>query len=144
MHHIYRDASKVLIWVGEEEESDAEAFDLLEKFGRITGSQKEHTIQTREIDDPDYRELLILNPDIGARWRPVSALLERPWFTRAWVVQEVATASQPYIVCGKHINGFEALPRPVDCLRSNGLTVYLGPLQHALLVMAGISLYYAK
>ena len=33
-------------------------------------------------------------------WVALAHLLERPWFTRTWVIQEVALATRAEIVCG--------------------------------------------
>jgi hypothetical protein len=136
MHHIYKAASKVLIWLGEEEQTDAEAFDLLEKFDRSAGLDK--GIILPWYDDVEFRELFTLTLNTNAVWRPVSVLLERPWFRRAWVIQEVAMATQPYIVCGKHTCRFEALTNLAESLQRNALHIFLGPLHGPLIVMARI------
>lgn len=83
MSHIYKAASKVLIWLGEEEESDAETFNLLKKFNSGAGSVEEHAVPQLETDDLNLLRSVTPSQNVPANWGPVSFLLKRPWFTRA-------------------------------------------------------------
>ncbi|AEO64297.1 uncharacterized protein THITE_2110300 [Thermothielavioides terrestris NRRL 8126] len=41
-----------------------------------------------------------LPPDDDPRWRSVSHLFTRPWFSRTWVIQEFALAREVAVICG--------------------------------------------
>ncbi|KAH6622036.1 heterokaryon incompatibility protein-domain-containing protein [Boeremia exigua] len=71
MTQIYSQASRVLVWLGEA------ADDTEDAFQEILG-----------IRNDEY---------IGA----VKRMVERPWFGRVWVLQEVAAARQIRVLCGE-------------------------------------------
>lgn len=52
-------------------------------------------------------------------------LFTRRWFTRYWVVQEVALGSHPVVVCGRTSVKWDALVRIADwiCKRASGFVV---------------------
>jgi hypothetical protein len=49
-----------------------------------------------------------------AEWVALVHLLERLWFTRTWVIQEVALATHAEIVCGDATLGWDTLERVID------------------------------
>lgn len=59
----------------------------------------------------------LLNRD----WQPLIALLELPWFTRLWVIQEVACARRAVILFGESSIGWDRLAQPVAELYHSGL-----------------------
>ncbi|KAK3354083.1 heterokaryon incompatibility protein-domain-containing protein, partial [Lasiosphaeria hispida] len=75
MAKIYASANRVIVWLGEASSDTDGAFEALCKYA------------TKE-------QISSSTP------RPVLALLERPWFRRIWVLQEVAVARQILIKCG--------------------------------------------
>jgi hypothetical protein len=67
----------------------------------------------REIDVPaDFGELPFLYRDQVRIIRPntemIEALLQRPWFSRVWVLQEVAFAKEVVVLCGDKEVGWES------------------------------------
>ena len=101
MGNIYRDAQLVLGWLGPEADSSSLAIKALSFLG------------SQSMDMPDGPSLqerydLISNvlPSDSADERfvfptsSVVALLNRPWWRRVWVVQEVILAKNVYLLCG--------------------------------------------
>ncbi|KAK4446123.1 HET-domain-containing protein [Podospora aff. communis PSN243] len=76
MARVYASASRVLVWLGNDEGDGANALRSLLRMAR-PGAQP-------------------LPSDSGA----LCALLKRPWFTRMWVLQEVAVARQVSVMYG--------------------------------------------
>ena len=77
MRTIYEKAESVVIWVGEEEESDVEVFETIEAFKNAALGQIENT-------GDGYDETLeesFYDPESTA-WKSVSLLLNRPWYNR--------------------------------------------------------------
>ncbi|OAL24138.1 hypothetical protein AYO20_10750 [Fonsecaea nubica] len=112
MAQIYGQAHLVIAWLGKPAEDTRLAFRLLEVFaalssepdGVVEGSEAQrHLLILEEL----VQELCLDHPfqvfaDLtNAAWRGAFALVERPWFTRLWVVQEVALSSNLSIRCGK-------------------------------------------
>ncbi|KAG0649120.1 Heterokaryon incompatibility protein [Hyphodiscus hymeniophilus] len=83
MGKIYRSASSVIIWLGEEAEESELALDFIP---RVTDLAKfDHIIK----DQASTRQ-----------WYALSRLMNRPWFSRRWVVQELAFAKDAWLFCG--------------------------------------------
>jgi hypothetical protein len=73
MGEIYKAATTVLVWLGDEEESIAESWDIVQKNAK----------EPRNLKKTAF--------DI---------LLAHPWFTRAWTLQEVLLARKAVLLCG--------------------------------------------
>ncbi|KAN0106850.1 HET domain containing protein [Hyaloscypha variabilis] len=82
MAEIYRRATFVVIWLGEPSPDS----DLALEF-----------MITMSIKDP---HTLAFDREVSESWAAVSNLMRRSWFTRRWVVQEVAFARQAVLRCG--------------------------------------------
>jgi len=97
MGQIYRGAASVIIWVGEEDERTPvldQLFDLL--YAAVDG-------------DVDAVEALPWR--LSAHWTDLAYFLDRPWFTRTWVLQEVCLARQARVHCGSFSWSWERLQR---------------------------------
>ncbi|CAG8953817.1 hypothetical protein HYFRA_00006709 [Hymenoscyphus fraxineus] len=83
MDEIYRFATRVCVSLGEEAHSSNEAMSLI----------------ALPIEDI-ISSKLISNPSWGLAWRALTFLVQRRWFQRCWVVQEVALAKEIILYCG--------------------------------------------
>lgn len=120
MREIYRRAERVLVWLGPSADASELAYstlrrlsgywpEMLERWGRepmsalklgpyrktlqrLCGSQGE-----AQSDDVETDERFHLRPQELVALR---AVLERPWWMRLWVVQEVCVARTVTMVCG--------------------------------------------
>jgi hypothetical protein len=107
MSEIYAAASTTAIWLGEESDEVKMAFGWLRRFQRARVAS--------EFDPPDseYGFNLIdrsraenmlqaaFGRHRGAAFGHLWALLSRPWFTRKWVIQELANSRRPLMVVGR-------------------------------------------
>ncbi|PQE07340.1 hypothetical protein CJF32_00005221 [Rutstroemia sp. NJR-2017a WRK4] len=91
MSKIYSKAARVLIWLGETAHESDKALETI----RIIAEDN----STNSLNDT-------------ATQQAVLALLERSWFQRIWVLQEVAAARQILVICGS--------------MMVDGYTFYLG------------------
>ncbi|CAG8977481.1 hypothetical protein HYALB_00013036, partial [Hymenoscyphus albidus] len=83
MDGIYRSATRVCVSLGGEAHSSNEAMSLI----------------ALPIEDI-ISSKLISNPSWGLAWRALTFLVQRRWFQRCWVVQEVAIAKEITLYCG--------------------------------------------
>ncbi|GIZ38747.1 hypothetical protein CKM354_000215100 [Cercospora kikuchii] len=83
MNHIYNGASCVRVWLGAEEDESAKAMELI-----------------HECLDGDQFDRLIKDPSASTRWAALLKLLRRPWFSRRWIIQEIALAKEAEVHCG--------------------------------------------
>lgn len=102
MRSIYTVADRVIMWTGEAAEDSALALKTLEHIG----SQMECTLDHRFIPSPEATETAWWSNDFYVSTEPVAAsaisrLVQRPYFERLWVLQEIQLASSRSIVqCG--------------------------------------------
>jgi len=95
MRSIYSHATNTIIWLGDEGEDQPQiAFDTLEMI------HSRLQLIEGEIGPEDFENLHLPLPD-AVEWKEVKKLLERPWFTRLWVVQEVILSLSLYVKCAR-------------------------------------------
>jgi hypothetical protein len=143
MQEIYRDADEVIIWLGPPTSSSPLAMrfiltlcDRMNKIGIVAGDDIDYW---HKYNRPDFYLIVeeFSNPDFHADWRALVELIKRPWWGRAWVVQEVASARRATLIYGNdsvtwpHMglvlcmllqcyNDFRDCAALVDLARSNG------------------------
>jgi hypothetical protein len=83
MRSIFKNADKVIAWLGEETADSRGAFEFLEKA----------------VEAPDTDDVLCGNAT-ATYWDRVRALLRRSYFSRVWIVQEIAIARQVTLLHG--------------------------------------------
>ncbi|KAK7948423.1 uncharacterized protein PG986_009309 [Apiospora aurea] len=81
MKDIYVRAERVLVWLGPTDEQAGLAFDTLERFAQDDGTS-DASITLKHIESDRATE----------RRSALEKLLQRPWFSRMWVIQEVVVA----------------------------------------------------
>ncbi|MCJ1378393.1 hypothetical protein MMC17_001491 [Xylographa soralifera] len=87
MREIYRGATRVLVWLGQSAEDSDLAMSLIPKISTIVLNDI-----PVHIEDEEKRKA----------WDALLLLFRRPWWTRCWVIQEIAAAtSDPLVGCGK-------------------------------------------
>ncbi|CAK1366442.1 unnamed protein product [Cercospora beticola] len=102
MHHVYKNATQVLVWLGEEDVSIAEA--ALSSIDKLV-------VQCMEVagaDDTSLDKFFMSGtnaryaerplPDYD--WSALEKLFNNPWFYRLWVVQEVMLGNEPLCYLG--------------------------------------------
>lgn len=85
MGRIYHSADNVVVWVGEEDDRT----ERLDKFVKCVPD-----IAAGEATLP-WR--------MAPEWTDLALFLDRPWFTRTWVLQEVCSARSCVVRCGSYI-----------------------------------------
>lgn len=89
MKLIYSCASNVIIWLGQDSDSSRHAMDLL------CSACEQVDPYTWFLD----RLKTTFQPDM-AQWKAVLSLFKRDYWSRVWVIQETAVATNLDIVCG--------------------------------------------
>ncbi|WYZ37049.1 hypothetical protein EsH8_II_000555 [Colletotrichum jinshuiense] len=106
MGDIYRQAEQVVVWLGPSTYETKILMESLNKLQREWSRQAKNEqedmawmevrwLSIQQSKDYDYAALL----DIQRRG--LASLLNQAWFTRVWIVQEVANARAAVICCGK-------------------------------------------
>lgn len=99
MGHIYSKAKRTLICVGSDKEDHGErAASLLTDVNVMIERKIQETDRSPgSFPSPEANEPFLSD----TRWQSIQALLNRPWFSRLWVVQEAALASDARLIWGK-------------------------------------------
>ncbi|KAH9828245.1 Heterokaryon incompatibility protein (HET) [Teratosphaeria destructans] len=96
MKHIFRRAKEVVAFLGAEDDRSRKLFDYARKMKRGDDSPKSvlnRIMSPRQLQDA------------------MQKLLQRPWFTRVWVIPEVAMANFTVVQCGRSIISWDNLVR---------------------------------
>ncbi|KAK5135282.1 hypothetical protein LTR08_005385 [Meristemomyces frigidus] len=80
---IYNRATNVSVWLGGEDSDSGRAIEFIERLLRL------------EDFDP-----LTKDPGTPAEWAALHNLMQRPWFSRRWIVQEISLARSATLFCG--------------------------------------------
>ena len=118
MGDIYSKASKVLAWIGKEDEQTERAVSFLS--GLLTWRSIEKYCPPRRAcfseDSHSYN------------WASLSKLCCRSYWSRLWIIQEVLLASDLHIQCGSHSFKWENLSNVFHYLAENShSTVFCSP-----------------
>lgn len=84
MYDIYGNAERVCVWLGPEDDESKIAIEFI----------KRNITRLQEFDE------LCESGEVSSNWRALHKLMQRPWFSRRWVVQEIALAKSATIYCG--------------------------------------------
>jgi hypothetical protein len=85
MAHIYGNATSVCIWLGEHYDNSKLALDFIATTVSDLGVIEEITTTTKFSEE----------------WTALGALMNRPWFDRRWIVQEISHAKLATVHCGE-------------------------------------------
>jgi hypothetical protein len=102
MGEIYSHAASVTVWLGEASEDSSLAFDFLEILEPVlrTFKKRDKSERSGVFNAHDELDRLTSSRQGSPQWIALQHLLQRPWFERAWIIQEVALAKKAQVVCG--------------------------------------------
>ncbi|KAM0206625.1 hypothetical protein ACHAPA_004352 [Fusarium lateritium] len=131
MGEIYRDAARVVVWLGESDPNSDQAINLLKQIGDVASILGPRP-SPQEPADPDTRKIALRKVHTNARELTkdidpekndfVNSLFERPWFHRMWTVQEVTLPLAPKVdvFCGHSMINWVILWQATDILGAVG------------------------
>ncbi|KAL1647158.1 Folylpolyglutamate synthetase [Diplodia intermedia] len=108
MGDIYANASRVLVWLGKADNFSKIAFDTLAKFA-VNDGTKNARITSRNLQST-----------MTERTKAVECTIIRPYFERAWVVQEVVSAKEAMVCCGELLLPFDTVFQGVSRMTGSG------------------------
>jgi hypothetical protein len=100
---IYTHATNTLIWLGDEDgQNPSLAFETMEYvYARLQMSDAEVT--------PDDFERLDFPLATHRAWHAIRQLLQRPWLSRLWTIQEAVLSRNLFVMCGDATVNWEDL-----------------------------------
>jgi len=94
MRKIYKQARDVVVWLGEEGNDSAQAMRLLKILAKSVADGTDRNLGNTLRETPNF---------LGhGSWRALCQLMERPYWDRLWIMQEIAMGGEhTAILCGK-------------------------------------------
>lgn len=103
MSEIFKAAEGVIIWLGEEDEFCDDAFTVIERLAEIPEESWNYVSYTGFYHPEECFGNIGIPPLTFHNWLGFLGFIVRPWFRRAWVVQELALARSAVAVCGSRV-----------------------------------------
>ncbi|GAB1311505.1 hypothetical protein MFIFM68171_01715 [Madurella fahalii] len=93
MRDIYASAERVIIWLGEDDEATRDGvFDMIQELDNIKGDLQDENLREKRKN---------MMHQCAHFFFSLSDSRSRPWFSRVWILQELAMAkTDPLVVCG--------------------------------------------
>ncbi|KAN0120089.1 HET domain containing protein [Hyaloscypha variabilis] len=107
MTEIYRNASAVMVWLGLEQGDSKIGMEFLDEVGKP--GNYNHT-WIRDV---------LKNPEYNARWSGLRQIVQRSYWTRLWVIQELVVTTSPYevwLLCGSNKSRFTYLQMVIQTI----------------------------
>ncbi|KAK4168245.1 hypothetical protein QBC43DRAFT_309933 [Cladorrhinum sp. PSN259] len=124
MDRIFAGAEYVIVWLGEK----ADASDVAIKFAKLLSRAVYMWDYSTEgyTYSPVYlrpEANILLSPIFRPAWDAFYRLLNtRPWWYRAWVVQEITVARAAWVLCGNSAISWPDLERAISTYHHGYLT----------------------
>jgi hypothetical protein len=107
MQHVFRHARPVIVWLGEATADSDLALTFARQFHDRFLSHTRQGFENEELQDyPNFQEIeaklkCFMKSEYISSWVALHSLFSRPWWSRAWIIQEVLMAKQLQLLCGK-------------------------------------------
>ncbi|KAK1756980.1 heterokaryon incompatibility protein-domain-containing protein [Echria macrotheca] len=119
MADIYSRASKVIVWLGEADDKTNDAFEAMKILAHMdvqNASRHPAIEQARSLTGffpwhLPHEDPFFLSKE---RWSAFQWLLQRPWFTRTWIFQEIVQARRAVVRCGDYEAPWKLLERACE------------------------------
>ncbi|GAB7359840.1 hypothetical protein MBLNU230_g7369t1 [Neophaeotheca triangularis] len=118
MYDIYRLAHNGTLWLGREDAASKETLRTLQYLGSQVVAEAGTGLL---FCSPDAEEENWYDPDVELpylpeQWDGIRAMLQRPWFYRLWVIQEIQPGAE--VRCGHDVVPVAAFTEAIYCLYS--------------------------
>lgn len=91
MKHTYKNAHRVVVWLGEQSEDSNSALDFIGLLNEMNDAKHSKERLLGELHQDEYRD----------RWVAFRQFFLRKWWTRVWTIQEFAIPSKISFWCGQ-------------------------------------------
>jgi hypothetical protein len=107
MTDIYSRAYLVRAWLGQATEQDEAGFGLLRMIYSLLGHHQRNSTRwlIEGLTEPIRNDALVdlnLPPQDNSQWKALVGIINRPYFYRSWIVQEMIIAQRCIVSCGRH------------------------------------------
>jgi len=123
MSRIFTEAQTVIAWLGK---GDVFYEDTIRALLKLTSFSVKNPRSRHPVDKP----IKVFSPNAVTEdeWVALYAFLNRTWFERAWIVQEISLAERLFVMCGSFGFLWDCLPVSLSFLKDTGLDKKLDEL----------------
>ncbi|KAG7112547.1 Heterokaryon incompatibility protein 6 like [Verticillium longisporum] len=115
---VYKEAVRVMIWLGLSSHDSALAIHALSNLGaQVIVRADSWSCSAPDATEADWHDRNVLLPYDKATWLAIDSLLKRAWFSRIWIVQELHLAKNAVFLCGRDEMTREAFGHSVITLK---------------------------
>ena len=113
MKHIYSQASRTFVYLGEPCLFDGEALNLMMSLAQLAQLLEKYSLtELQNMKAPDVALLASCLPHPQhAAWEAMQSLFSSPWFGRMWIIQEVVLSSDLVVMIGGYRFNWELVTR---------------------------------
>lgn len=130
MRRIYKQAQKVPIWLGGEDQFSRTGIETMMKLSAMTSEMAPKLLRADILSTKTF-ESIGMEP-IGPReWIALYAFFSRSWFRRSWVVQEAALAQKLTFCCGLLVFTLDPIGHVMEMLMESDWIVHMAELAQA-------------
>lgn len=122
MAHIYSRARKVVAWLGPDHNDAVKALQGLQHVGeQVEITSSFYFARSPGASESTWHDPTEPVPFDDVFWAAVIDLIQRPWFSRVWVIQEIHIGNvNSFLRCGLHETPWSLFQRAVRCLAVKG------------------------
>lgn len=126
MGDIYKEATNVIVWIGAQDEFTDDAMTTIRRIAKIDPQRY------AEVQPSDFFQQQVVLFRLGVwrslsytHWLGLTVFLNRPWFSRIWIVQEVILSRNAIVVCGSEVFQWDLLARTLSFLAATTWHTYI-------------------
>jgi Heterokaryon incompatibility protein (HET) len=120
MGELYRKATTVIAWLGDADFSTSDAFAVVDRLSSVAQERHSSVKMDDFLVEEAYSQKLGIAPVSPMQWLALLMLLHRPFFERAWIVQEAFNAKAFVLVCGKMLLPWRKLSAAIQLIINTG------------------------
>lgn len=118
MGEIYREADRVVVWLGPEEDNSSVALSILDRIGAsVYFDPARYEVSPLSGSDQKFGDPPSVLSCNEGEWLAIKKLFARAWFTRLWVRQEIVLAkSSAVVVAGFSMTTWSRFGQAAGCI----------------------------
>ncbi|CAI9630293.1 unnamed protein product [Alternaria burnsii] len=116
MADVFKKADGVVVWLGKEDQYTQDALTTMQRISS-TPEEKWSLVPYTSFYNPEESPLVFATRLTFYNWLGFIVLINRPWFKRAWVIQEIALGKTALVVCGSKVFPWELLSKTLSFVK---------------------------
>lgn len=116
MGSIYKHAIKVVVWLGPEQDDSGLGMSVIRDMGILRMKSPAFGLYTRPLEDGVFKASMERLCGNATSVLAIYHILDRAWWKRLWVLQEIALAENAIIICGIHTVSWQELSAALELI----------------------------